>query len=109
MKQLNILIAVLALTLIAFFPVAARADEDLEGLDVTMIVVDDEGDLEDSINEMEGPDDGDVDDDDWEDDGDHEDEYEDESDSNDDDSASEDEFEDEVEDEMDHDSDDDGF
>jgi len=60
MKQLNIFIAVLALTFIAFYPAAARADEEpdgLEGLDVTMMVLDDTLDLEGSVNEMDGPDD----------------------------------------------------
>ena len=60
MEQLNIFVAVLALTLIALSSAAARADKDpsgLEGLDVTMIVLDDAVDLEGSVNEMDGPDD----------------------------------------------------
>jgi len=61
-KLLNTFVAVLALTLIAFFPAAAQADEDpngLDGLDVTMIVLDDAVDLEGSVNEADGPDDDD--------------------------------------------------
>jgi hypothetical protein len=60
MEQLNIFVAVLALTLVAFSSAVARADKDssgLEGLDVTMIVLDDTVDLEGSVNEMDGPDD----------------------------------------------------
>lgn len=60
MEQLNIFVAVLALTQIAFSSAVARADKDpsgLEGLDVTMIVLDDAVDLEGSVNEMDGPDD----------------------------------------------------
>ena len=60
MEQLNIFVAVLALTLIALSSAVARADKDpsgLEGLDVTMIVLDDAVDLEGSVNEMDGPDD----------------------------------------------------
>lgn len=68
MKQLNIFAAVLALTCFAFFPATVRAGDALEDLDVTMIVVDDSGELESSVLEMPGPDDGDVRDDDWEDD-----------------------------------------
>jgi hypothetical protein len=99
MKHFNIFIAVLALTFVSFFPVAVRADEGLEGLDVTMMVLDDASDLEESINEMDGPDDSDLRDDDWE--GRGEDEIvvdlEDEADEESEDEADE-EFEDEMED-----------
>ena len=80
MKHLCILISALALTIAAFFPAAARADEDrdgLEGLDVTMFVLDDPLDFEESLNEMDGPGDDGVNDDDWNDHG--EDESDDES------------------------------
>jgi segregation and condensation protein B len=80
-KQINIFMAVLALTIIAFFPAAARADEGMEGLDVTMIVLDGAGDFDEHMNKMDGPDLADVNDDDWEDDEDEsEDQSEDESD-----------------------------
>ncbi|MCH8249328.1 MAG: hypothetical protein IH913_06965, partial [Proteobacteria bacterium] len=67
MKQLSIFMAVLALTFFAFFPAYAHADDTMEDLDITMVVVDDAGDLEGTISEMSGPDDHDVSDDDWED------------------------------------------
>ena len=41
MKKLNLFLAILALTFMAFFPAAVRADEGLEGLDVTLVVLDD--------------------------------------------------------------------
>ncbi|MGI9248231.1 MAG: hypothetical protein ACR2QI_04410, partial [Woeseiaceae bacterium] len=63
MKHVKIFSAVMALTLVAFFPATALADE-LEDLDVTIFVLDDVDDLDDTISEMRGPDDDDVDDDD---------------------------------------------
>jgi hypothetical protein len=74
MKQLNLLVAVMALTVMAFLPAAARADDALEGLDVTVFVLDDVRDLDEAMHDMDGPDDGDVHRDDWEDDGRDEDE-----------------------------------
>jgi hypothetical protein len=65
MKQLNLFAALLALTCCAFFSAAVLADDALEDLDVTMIVVDDSSELESSISEMRGPNDDDVHDDDW--------------------------------------------
>ena len=41
MKSVNIFLAVLALTLLALVPAAARADEGMDDLDVTMEVIDD--------------------------------------------------------------------
>ena len=63
MKQLNIFLATLVLTCFAFFPGVTLADDAMEDLDVTMIVVDDSGDLDDAISEMRGPDDDGVDED----------------------------------------------
>ena len=65
MKQIKLFTAVLAWTVIAFFPAAANADDALEGLDVTMIVLDEPGDFDESMSQMDGPDEGDVNDDDW--------------------------------------------
>ena len=64
MKHVYIFLAIAALTLVAFFPTAVRADE-LDDLDVTMEVLDDVADFDDAISEMRGPDDDDVDEDDW--------------------------------------------
>ena len=55
MKQLKLVLAVLALTLLAFFPAAVRADDELKGLDVTMIVLDNKADLDVEMSEMSGP------------------------------------------------------
>lgn len=96
MKQLSIFLAIGGWTCIAFFPAATRADETLEDLDVTMVVVDSPGDLDDLVSEMRGPDAGGVDDDDWDD------EEGDES-----DDAADEESEDEMEDGFE--DDDDGF
>ena len=57
MKQLNLFMAILALTCIAFFPATARADGGLDDLEVTMVVLDDASDLGDELAEMRGPDD----------------------------------------------------
>jgi hypothetical protein len=65
MKRLNLLFAVLVLTLLAFVPATTRADDALDDLDVTLIVLDDVSDLDEAIAEMEGPDDDDVEDEDW--------------------------------------------
>jgi hypothetical protein len=66
MKQLNLFFAILALTLIAFFPAAVRADDALDGLDVTMIVLDGKADLDMEMSTMSGPEgDDDIDEDDW--------------------------------------------
>ena len=78
MKQLNILATTLVLTCFALFPATVRADDSLEGLDVTMVVGDDAGEIDASISRMRGPDDDGVDDDDWEDDGDRQRDEEDE-------------------------------
>ncbi len=55
MKHLNVFFVTLALTCLALFPATVRADDDLEDLDVTMVVLDDDTDLEDVIAEMRGP------------------------------------------------------
>ena len=89
MKQMNLLLAVFVLTLMALTPAAARADEDLDDLDVTLIVLDDVSDLDEAIAEMDGRDDDDVEDEDWED------EYEEDEDYDDDESEAEDESEEE--------------
>ena len=68
MKKLNLFIAVVILTIFAFTPAIARADDDWDDLEVTMEVVDDPSQLEDTIAEMEGPDDDDIDEVDWDDD-----------------------------------------
>jgi hypothetical protein len=52
MKPLNVFIAALVLTCFLLPPVAARADEDLEDIDVMMEVLDDEADLDDDIADM---------------------------------------------------------
>ena len=52
MTQIKLFVAILALTFVAFFPAAALADEGMEGLDVTMMVLDDESDLGDEISAM---------------------------------------------------------
>lgn len=66
MKPLNLSLTLLVLTLMAFIPAGARADEDMDGLDATMIVLDDVSDLDEAIAEIDGPDDDDVEDVDWE-------------------------------------------
>ncbi len=97
MNGFKIFTVATALSCLALFPVAARADDELDDLDVTMDVFDDEFEFDNSMTTMRGPED--VDDDDWEDD---ESDDENESESENDD-YSEDEFEDESEEE------DDGF
>jgi len=59
MKQFNVFVATLVLTCFAFLPTTAHAD-DLDGLDVTMEVMDDISEIGDTISEMQGPEDGDV-------------------------------------------------
>lgn len=106
MKQVNIFFAVLVLTLMAFAPAAARADDDMDDLEVTLEVLDDVQDLDDAIAEMAGPDDDDVTDEDWERSGNAEDEPDDEGEPEDepeDEEEFEDEMEDDFEDEFEHD------
>lgn len=67
MKPLSVFLVILGLTCIAFFPAATCADETLEDLDVTMVVIDSPGDIDDLVSRMRGPDNGNVDDDDWDD------------------------------------------
>ena len=52
MKQLNIFIATLVLTVMAFAPAVARADEDMDDLEVTMEVLDDVEQLDGQFAEM---------------------------------------------------------
>ena len=52
MKALDVFITALVLTCFAFLPLTAQADEDLDDLDVTMEVLDDETGLDDDIAEM---------------------------------------------------------
>ncbi len=59
MKQINIFTASLALTCLAMFPAAALAG-DLDDLEVTMEVLDAESDLDGTIAEMRGPEDGNI-------------------------------------------------
>ena len=66
MNQANVFFAAVVLTLMAFAPAAARAD-DWDDLDVTMEVVTNSNELDAMISEMEGPDDDGVKDEDWED------------------------------------------
>ena len=54
MKTLDVFTTVLVLTCFAFLPLAAQAGEDLDDLDVTMEVLDDETGLDDDIAEMAG-------------------------------------------------------
>ena len=51
MKQVNLFLAVLALTLFAFSPAAAVADDERDDLEVTMEVLDDASELEDALSE----------------------------------------------------------
>ena len=55
MRQLNIFMAIIALTFIAFFPAAARAANGLDDLDVTLVIVDNTADLGVAISKMDGP------------------------------------------------------
>ena len=54
MKPINLFVATLMLTCVAFFPGTARAD-DLDDLDVTMEVIDDIADIGVAVTEMRGP------------------------------------------------------
>jgi hypothetical protein len=67
MNQLKVWTAVMAFVACALYTTAARSDDALEGLDDTMIVVEDSNELESSISEMRLPDDDDIQDDDWDD------------------------------------------
>ncbi len=106
MKQANVFLVVLTLTLLAFFPAVARADK-LDDLEVTMEVLDDASDLEAAMSTMRGPDDDEVEDEDWEDEeeGQDEDESDERSDGveDEDDESEEDELEDESDDDFDDD------
>ena len=53
--NLNVFLATLALTCLALFPAVVCADDVLDDLDVTMVVLDDDTDLEGAIAEMRGP------------------------------------------------------
>ena len=55
MNHLNVFLATLALTCLALFPAVVRADDVLDDLDVTMMVLDDDTDLEGTIAKMRGP------------------------------------------------------
>lgn len=56
MKHLHVFVWTLALTCLAMFPATVRADDDdLEGFDVTMEVLDDDADLDGMMAEMRGP------------------------------------------------------
>ena len=59
MKQFNIFLASLALSLFALFPAAAMADDD--ELDVTMEVLDSIADIDGQVIVMQGPEDGGLD------------------------------------------------
>ena len=61
MKALDVFTTVLVLTCFAFLPLAAQAGEDLDDLDVTMEVLDDETGLDDDIADMAGRRDSDDD------------------------------------------------
>jgi hypothetical protein len=54
MKALNLFVTVLVLTCFAFPPLTALAEEDLDDLDVTMEVLDDETGLDNDIADMAG-------------------------------------------------------
>lgn len=94
MKQLNLSLTVFVMTLIAFVPAAARANEGLDDLDATMTVLDDVNELDEAIAEMENPGDDDVEDVDWEY------EYEEDVDHDEDDPEAEDIAEEELENEF---------
>ena len=107
MKQLKLFFATLALTAVAFFPATVLADDDLDDLEgVTMTVLDDVGELEDSISEMRGPDDDGVDEEDWEDHGESDDSDRDEQVAREEEELEEREREEESEDEPDIEDDD---
>ena len=61
MKVLDAFITVLVLTCFAFLPLTAQAGDDLDDLDVTMEVLDDEAGLDDNIADMAGRRDSDDD------------------------------------------------
>ncbi len=63
MKALDVFTNVLVLTCFAFLPLTAQAGDDLDDLDVTMEVLDDETGFDDDIADMAGRHDSD---DDWE-------------------------------------------
>jgi hypothetical protein len=66
MKHLKAMFAGLTLAVLAASPAAARADDEREDLDVTMMVLDSASDFDELMAEMPGPADEDVDDEDWE-------------------------------------------
>ena len=61
MKALDVFTAVLVLACFAFLPLTAQAGDDLDDLDVTMEVLDDETGLDDDIADMAGRRDSDDD------------------------------------------------
>ena len=65
MKPVYLFFAVLALTLFAFAPATAFADER-DDLEVTMEVLESPSDLDEALSEMDGPDDDAGRDEDWE-------------------------------------------
>ena len=99
MKQLTIFAATLVLTCFALFPCLAHADDAMDDLDVTMIIVDDADDLDEAIAEMRGPDDDDIEEDEQRDE-----EQEEELEN---DRGEDDDMDDDMEDEDDDDDDDD--
>jgi hypothetical protein len=99
MKTSNVFFTILVLGLMAFAPATVCAADELDDLDITMQVLDDTSELEDTIAEMEGPDDDDVEV--WEDESEYE--YGDEMRDKEDASSGAEEFTEEFEDEFEHD------
>ncbi len=66
MKRFCIFPALLALTGIALSSVKTAADDDMDGLDVTMEVLDDEAEFDELASEMRGPNEDGLDKDDFE-------------------------------------------
>ena len=105
MKALQQFILALTLTLFVLAPGFARADDTMDDLDVTMIVVDDSSGLHGKIAEMRGPDDDDVEDEDWREEEEAEEREQDREDDIRDDDEEEEERDDDFDDEEDGDSD----
>ena len=59
MKQINLLFASLALTCFTMYPAVTLAD-DLDDLEVTMEVLDDESDFAETISSIRGPENADI-------------------------------------------------
>ena len=55
MKQLNIPLTVVALAVNSLLPATACSDDALEGLDVTMIVLDDARELRAAVSQLDDP------------------------------------------------------